>query len=159
MLTDWVLGFWLHLCVLGNTLVGSKIVVSMCRIGTVLGEFFSYGHLSCVIFPVHTGVRVVETHATVTRSSILVWYRWQARVQTFSDDIMEKYYEMFRGKNQANKKDLFNSPDSPDHSDQDSDTDGWTRLRRSWGLNAEEWVPCERDTSLSFIKITQSIFC
>ena len=27
-------------------------------------------------------------------------------------DIMEKYYEMFRGKNQGN--DFFNSPDSPD---------------------------------------------
>ncbi len=33
-------------------------------------------------------------------------------------DIMDKYYKMFRNKNQANKKDLFNSPD------QDSDTDG-----------------------------------
>jgi hypothetical protein len=39
-------------------------------------------------------------------------------------DIMEKYYEMFRGKNQANKKDFFNCPDNPDHSDQDSDTHG-----------------------------------
>ncbi len=39
-------------------------------------------------------------------------------------DIMDKYYEMFRGKNSANKKDLFNSPDSTDHSDQDTDTDG-----------------------------------
>ncbi len=35
-------------------------------------------------------------------------------------DIMEKYYE----KNSANKKDFLNSPDSPDHSDQDSDADG-----------------------------------
>ena len=39
-------------------------------------------------------------------------------------DIMEKYYEMFWGKNSVNKKHFFNSPDSPDHSDQDSDTDG-----------------------------------
>ena len=39
-------------------------------------------------------------------------------------DIMDKYYEMFRGKNSANKKDFFNSPDSPEHSDQDSDADG-----------------------------------
>ncbi len=31
-------------------------------------------------------------------------------------DIMDKYYEMFRGKNSANKKDFFYSPDSPDHS-------------------------------------------
>ena len=38
-------------------------------------------------------------------------------------DIMDKYYEMFRDKNSVNKKDFFNSPDSPDHSDQDSDTD------------------------------------
>ena len=38
--------------------------------------------------------------------------------------IMDKYYEMFRGKNSANIKDLFNSPDSPDHSDLDSDADG-----------------------------------
>jgi hypothetical protein len=36
-------------------------------------------------------------------------------------DIMDKYHEMFRVKNDANKKDFFNSPDSPDHSDQDSD--------------------------------------
>lgn len=39
-------------------------------------------------------------------------------------DIMNKYYEMFRVKNSANKKDFFNSPDSPDHSDHDSDVDG-----------------------------------
>ena len=39
-------------------------------------------------------------------------------------DIMDKYYEMFRGKDSANKNDFFNSPDNPDHSDQDSDTDG-----------------------------------
>ena len=39
-------------------------------------------------------------------------------------DIMDKYYEMFRVKNSANKKDFFNSPDSTDHSDQDTDTDG-----------------------------------
>jgi hypothetical protein len=38
-------------------------------------------------------------------------------------DIMDKYYEMFRGKS-TNKKDFFNSPDSPEHSDQDSDTGG-----------------------------------
>ena len=38
-------------------------------------------------------------------------------------DIMDKYYEMFRDKS-TNKKDFFNSPDSPNHSDQDSDTDG-----------------------------------
>ena len=38
-------------------------------------------------------------------------------------DIMDKYYEMFRDENSANKKELFNSPDSPDHSDQDSDSD------------------------------------
>ena len=37
-------------------------------------------------------------------------------------DIMDKYYEMFHGKNSANKKDFFNSPDNPDHSDQDPDT-------------------------------------
>ena len=72
-------------------------------------------------------------------------------------DIMDKYYEMFRGKNGANKKDFCNSPDSPDHSDQDSDADEWTRLRRSWGLSEEEWVVCVRETSLSFIKLTQSL--
>ena len=78
--------------------------------------------------------------------------------------IMKTYYEMFRGKNQANKKDLFNSPDIPDHSDQDSDAHGWTRLRTSRGVSAE-WVVCERETSLiynllrlhslSFIKINR----
>jgi hypothetical protein len=36
------------------------------------------------------------------------------------EDIMDKLYE----KNSANKKDRFNSPGSPDHWDQDSDTDG-----------------------------------
>ncbi len=39
-------------------------------------------------------------------------------------DIMDKFCEMFRGKNSGNKKDFFNSPDSPEHSDQDSDADG-----------------------------------
>ena len=39
-------------------------------------------------------------------------------------DIMDKYYEMFRGKNSANQKDFFNSPDNPEHSDQDSDAGG-----------------------------------
>ena len=39
-------------------------------------------------------------------------------------DIMDKFYEMFRGKNSTNKKDFFNSPDSPEHSDQDSDAGG-----------------------------------
>ena len=39
-------------------------------------------------------------------------------------DIMDKYYEMFRVKNGTNKKEFFNSPDSPDHSDQDSESDG-----------------------------------
>ena len=77
--------------------------------------------------------------------------------KTSVKDIMDKYYEMFRDKNSTDKKDFFNSPDSPDHSDQDSDTDGRTRLRRSWGLNEEEWVVCERETSLSFINITQSL--
>ena len=37
---------------------------------------------------------------------------------------MDKYYEMFRDKKEGNKKDLFNNPDSPDHSDQDSDAHG-----------------------------------
>jgi hypothetical protein len=39
-------------------------------------------------------------------------------------DIMDKYHEMFRGENSANKKDVFNCPDNLEHSDQDSDTDG-----------------------------------
>ena len=39
-------------------------------------------------------------------------------------DIMDKYYEMFRGKNSANKKAFFNSPDRPENSDEDSDADG-----------------------------------
>ena len=41
-------------------------------------------------------------------------------------DIMDKYYEMFRGKTQTKKQtfSLFNSPESPEHSDQDSDEDG-----------------------------------
>ncbi len=72
-------------------------------------------------------------------------------------DIMDKYYEMFRGKNQTNKTDLFNSPE-------DSDTDGWTRLTRRWVLSGEEWVAdCVREKpvchllrlhSLSFVKIS-----
>ena len=39
-------------------------------------------------------------------------------------NVMDKYYEMFCGKDQANKKDFFNCPDSPNHSDQKSDADG-----------------------------------
>ncbi len=35
-------------------------------------------------------------------------------------DIMQKYYEMFRGKNRGNKTDFFNSPEGVE----DSDTDG-----------------------------------
>ena len=35
-------------------------------------------------------------------------------------DIMDKYYE----KNSSNKKDFFNSPDNPEHSNQDSDAGG-----------------------------------
>ncbi len=35
-------------------------------------------------------------------------------------DIMDKYYEMFRGKNRGNKADFFNRPGDV----QDSDTDG-----------------------------------
>ena len=34
-------------------------------------------------------------------------------------DIMDKYYEMFRGKNRGNKSDFFNRPEDV----QDSDTD------------------------------------
>ena len=56
------------------------------------------------------------------------------------EDIMDKYYEMFRGKNLSNNKDFFICPDS----------------QKSFRLN-EEWVVCERETSLSFIKITQSL--
>ena len=35
-------------------------------------------------------------------------------------DIMDKYYEMFRGKNRGNKSDFFNSPEDVE----DLDTDG-----------------------------------
>ena len=66
-------------------------------------------------------------------------------------DIMDKYYEMFRDKNRINKIDFFNSPTDVE----DSDTDGWTGLERNWVLIQEEWV--EWETSLSFIKITQSL--
>ncbi len=65
-------------------------------------------------------------------------------------DIMDKYYEMFRGKNHGNKTDFFNRTE-------DSDSEVWTRLKRSWVLSEEECVVCERETSLSFIKITQSL--
>ena len=64
-------------------------------------------------------------------------------------DIMDKYYEMFRGRNHANKTDFVNRTE-------DSDADVWTRLR-SWVLSEEESVVCERENSLSFIKITQSL--
>ena len=64
-------------------------------------------------------------------------------------DIMDKYYEMFRGKNHTNKTYFFNRTE-------ESDADEWTRLR-SWVLSEEESVVCERETSLSFIKITQSV--
>ena len=35
-----------------------------------------------------------------------------------------KSWLLFRDKNSANKKDFFNSPDSPEHSDQDSEVGG-----------------------------------
>ena len=66
--------------------------------------------------------------------------------KAFVKDIMDKYYK----KNSANKKDVFNSPDNPEHSDQDSDTGGWSRLRTSWGVNEEEWVVCERNQSVIY---------
>ena len=66
-----------------------------------------------------------------------MWSKFSYGRNNFQNYIMDKYYEMFRGKNSANKKDFFNSPDSTDHSDQDTDTDGWTRLRvRKLGV---EW--------------------
>ena len=34
-------------------------------------------------------------------------------------DIMDKYYEMFRGKNRGNKTDFFNRPEDVQHSDTD----------------------------------------
>jgi hypothetical protein len=71
-------------------------------------------------------------------------------------DIMDKYYEMFRGKNSTKKKDVFKRPDSPEHSQCDSDTDGWTRLRRGWGLNEEEWVVWERNQSVIYLDYTVS---
>ncbi len=79
--------------------------------------------------------------------------------------IMDKYYEMFGGNNSTNKKDFFNSPDNPEHSDQDSDGNGWTRLRRSWGLHEEEWLVWEKPVfhllrlhGLSFIKISSEVW-
>ncbi len=51
-------------------------------------------------------------------------------------DIMDKYYEMFRCKNQVNKTGFFNSPEDVE----DSDTGGWTGLWRSWVSSEEEWV-------------------
>ncbi len=40
---------------------------------------------------------------------------------------------------------------------EESDTDAWTRLKRRWVMSEEEWAVRERETSLSFIKITQSL--
>ena len=37
----------------------------------------------------------------------------------FPKDIMDKYYEMFRGKNQANKTHFVNSPEDVEDSDAD----------------------------------------
>jgi hypothetical protein len=75
-------------------------------------------------------------------------------------DIMDKYYEMVRGEKSTSKKEFFISPDSPDHSDQDSDTDGWS-TEEKLGDHGSGWMRrselCVRETSLSFIKITQSL--
>ena len=61
---------------------------------------------------------------------------------------MEKYYEMFRDKNQRNKKEFFNSPD---HSDQDSgdleEVGGWVK----------RCDLCVLEKPVSFTKITQSL--
>ncbi len=69
--------------------------------------------------------------------------------KTSVKDIMDKYCEMFRDKNPGNKTDFFNSPEDVE----DSDTDGWTGLRRSWVLSEEEWVECEREASLSVLRL------
>ena len=51
--------------------------------------------------------------------------------KTSLQDVMDKYYEMFRGKYYPNKTDFFNRTE-------DLDTDASTRLRRSWVLSEEE---------------------
>jgi len=55
---------------------------------------------------------------------------------------MDKYYEMFRDKNQGNKEEFFNPPDIPQNWDQNSDVDTWTvdlGEVRVWVTNSELW--------------------
>ncbi len=57
-------------------------------------------------------------------------FNWHTVVSSLQD-VMNKYYEMFRGKNHPNWTDFFNRTE-------DSDTDVWTRLKRSWVLSEEQ---------------------
>ena len=67
-------------------------------------------------------VRIVDhyryhVNETVDMVSIMInKHEYKSSVK----DIMDKYYEMFRGKNRGNKSEFFNSPEDVE----DSDTDG-----------------------------------
>ena len=54
------------------------------------------------------------------------------------DFIIEQFEALLSCHSKTGQTSLNPGPDSPEHSDQDSDTYGCTRLRRSWGLNEEE---------------------
>ncbi len=108
----------------------------------VLNEFEMMWHLR-ILFPLHFFVfKQTESHLTTESNVEQVFSRAGQLSEVNSDpdgladmvsiminkhsyktsvkDIMDKYYEMFRGKNRGNKSDFFNTSEDV----QDSDTDG-----------------------------------
>ena len=66
---------------------------------------------------------------------------------------MDKYYEMFRGKNRVNETDFFNIPEDVE----DSDTEGELDLEEV-GCWVRRSQLCVRENPVFlFIKITQSL--
>ena len=115
--------------------------LSVSRIG-VLNEFEMMWHLR-ILFPLYFFVfKQTASHLTAEANVEQVFSRTGQLSEVNSDpdglavmvsiminkhtykpsvkDIMDKYYEMFRGKNRGNKTDFFNRPEDV----QDSDTDG-----------------------------------
>ena len=114
----------------------------VCVEDGVLNEFEMMWHLR-IVFPLHSFVfKQTASHLAAEANVEQVFSRAGQLSEVNSDpdglaamvsiminkhtykpsvkDIMDKYYEMFRGKNRGNKADFFNRPEDV----QDSDTDG-----------------------------------
>ena len=62
--------------------------------------------------------KLILTQTPTLTDMVSVMVTDKLAYKTSVKDMMDKDYEMFRGKNSAKTKDLFNSPDIPEHSDQ-----------------------------------------